>query len=49
MVVIFSPIALIASIAGSVSGVGGGVIIKPVLDATGLLTVSAISLIWPVI
>lgn len=43
MVVLFFLIALIASIAGSISGVGGGVIIKPVLDATGLMTISAIS------
>lgn len=43
MVILLFLIALIASIAGSISGVGGGVIIKPVLDATGLMTVSAIS------
>ena len=43
MVLIFLTIALIASIAGSISGVGGGVIIKPLLDATGFMTVSAIS------
>lgn len=35
-------IALVASISGAISGVGGGVIIKPVLDATGLMSVSTI-------
>lgn len=32
-----------ASIAGAVCGIGGGVIIKPVLDAFGILSVSTIS------
>ncbi|MGL5124001.1 MAG: sulfite exporter TauE/SafE family protein [Fusobacteriaceae bacterium] len=32
-----------ASILGAISGVGGGVIIKPILDAIGIMDVSAIS------
>ena len=36
-------ICLIATTAGGISGVGGGVIIKPVLDAFGVLSVSTIS------
>ncbi len=36
-------IALCASIIGSSSGIGGGIIIKPVLDSTGLLDVAAVS------
>lgn len=36
-------ICLIASTAGSVVGAGGGVIIKPVLDMTGILPVSTVS------
>jgi uncharacterized protein len=36
-------ISLIASIAGAISGIGGGVIIKPVLDATGVFTVQMVS------
>lgn len=34
---IFLAIALLASIAGAITGVGGGIIIKPVIDATNLL------------
>lgn len=37
MTVIFSVIAFLASIAGAITGVGGGIIIKPVIDATNLL------------
>lgn len=40
---IFFAISLIASVVGGICGVGGGVIIKPVLDSTGLLSVSVIS------
>ena len=36
-------ICLVASTVGGVSGIGGGVIIKPVLDAMGIMSVSAIS------
>ena len=41
--ILFFLISLLASTIGSISGIGGGVIIKPVLDATGLLSVSTIS------
>lgn len=43
MVAIFFIISVVASTIGAISGIGGGVIIKPVLDATGLLSVSTIS------
>ncbi len=43
MTVLFFFISLFASTIGAISGIGGGVIIKPVLDATGLLSVSTIS------
>ncbi len=36
-------IPVIASAVGSIVGAGGGVIIKPVLDSTGLMSVSALS------
>ncbi len=36
-IVIFVIIAFLASTAGAISGVGGGIIIKPVLDATNLM------------
>ncbi len=36
-------ISLIASITGAISGIGGGVIIKPVLDAMGNFTVQEVS------
>ena len=35
MIVVFFAVSLLASIVGSICGIGGGVIIKPVLDATG--------------
>lgn len=41
--VIFLAVSFLASIAGAICGIGGGVIIKPVLDAFGVLDVSAIS------
>ncbi|MCI9627489.1 MAG: sulfite exporter TauE/SafE family protein [Clostridia bacterium] len=40
---IFFLISLLATTVGAISGIGGGVIIKPVLDAFGLLGVSTIS------
>lgn len=43
MVVIFFTVSLLASIIGAICGIGGGVIIKPVLDATGSMNVSSIS------
>lgn len=36
-------IAFVASTLGAIGGFGGGVIIKPVLDATGIMSVSSIS------
>lgn len=41
--IIFFGISFLASIVGAICGIGGGVIIKPVLDAFGVLDVSAIS------
>jgi uncharacterized membrane protein YfcA len=38
-------LSLIASIIGAISGIGGGIIIKPVLDATHTLNITAISLL----
>ena len=40
---VFLLVSFLASMAGSICGIGGGVIIKPVLDAAGVLSVSAIS------
>lgn len=40
---IFLTISFLASIVGAICGIGGGVIIKPVLDAFGVLSVSMIS------
>ena len=40
---IFFLVALTASVAGAICGIGGGVIIKPVLDLLHLETVTAIS------
>jgi uncharacterized membrane protein YfcA len=36
-------VSFFASVIGSICGIGGGVIIKPVLDAVGLYSVSTIS------
>lgn len=36
-------VALLASLTGSICGIGGGVIIKPALDATGIMSVSNIN------
>ena len=41
--ILFSAVSLFASIIGAVCGIGGGVIIKPVLDAFGWASVSTIS------
>lgn len=43
MKLLFLLISLFSSTIGAISGIGGGVIIKPVLDATGTLSVSTIS------
>lgn len=43
MTVLLLLIATLTSIVGSICGIGGGVIIKPVLDAMGILSVSTIS------
>lgn len=42
-VVVFFAVSILSSIVGSICGIGGGVIIKPVLDATGIMSVSCIS------
>ena len=39
----FFLVSFLASIVGAICGIGGGVIMKPLLDATGILSVSAIS------
>jgi len=36
-------ISFLSSVVGAITGIGGGVIIKPVLDATGTMSVSTIS------
>lgn len=41
--IIFFMVSILSSAAGSICGIGGGVIIKPVLDATGIMSVSGIS------
>lgn len=43
MEIIFFLVCFFASIIGAVCGIGGGVIIKPVLDTFGILSVSAIN------
>ena len=43
MELLFFVISFSASIIGVICGIGGGVVIKPVLDASGVLSVSAIS------
>ncbi|MEG0579680.1 MAG: TSUP family transporter, partial [Niameybacter sp.] len=43
MYIIYFLICLGASVLGAISGIGGGVIIKPVMDALGTLDVSVIS------
>ncbi len=41
--VIFFLVSILASVVGAICGVGGGVFIKPVLDATGVLSVNTIT------
>lgn len=41
--VLFLAVSLLASTAGAICGIGGGVVIKPVLDLLGLASVSTIS------
>lgn len=43
MPIIFLLVSFFSSMVGSICGIGGGVIIKPVLDATAVMSVSAIS------
>ena len=43
MYIIFFIVSFFASVIGVICGIGGGVIIKPVLDASGQMSVSAIS------
>lgn len=43
MYILFFAVSLLASIIGSICGIGGGVIIKPVLDVTGAVSVSLAS------
>lgn len=40
---VFFLVSFLASIVGAICGIGGGVVIKPVLDMLGLETVSTIS------
>ena len=40
--IIFLLVSFLASTIGSICGIGGGIIIKPVLDAVGIMSVSAI-------
>lgn len=41
--IIFIAVSFTASVVGAICGIGGGVLIKPLLDAFGVLSVSAIS------
>ena len=43
MEIVFFAVAMLACLIGKICGIGGGVIIKPVLDAYGLLSVEAIN------
>lgn len=43
MYLLYFFISLLASVIGGICGIGGGVMIKPVLDATGTMSVSSIS------
>lgn len=43
MYLIFLAVSFLACLIGAICGIGGGVIIKPVLDATGIMSVSSIS------
>ena len=41
--VIFLGVSFCASVVGAICGIGGGVLIKPLLDAFGVLSVASIS------
>lgn len=41
--VIFAAVSFLASVAGAICGIGGGVLIKPLLDTFGVLSVASIS------
>lgn len=43
MTILLLVIALCASMVGAITGIGGGIIVKPVVDAMGVLTVSTLS------
>ncbi len=43
MYLLFLTVSFAASIVGSICGIGGGVLIKPILDATGVMSVSEVS------
>lgn len=43
MFLFFFIVSFLASLAGAICGIGGGVIMKPLLDATGVMSVSAIN------
>ncbi len=43
MAVLFFIIATLASIAGAISGIGGGIIIKPLIDATNLFSPAVVN------
>ncbi len=43
MILVFFLISILSSAAGSICGIGGGVIMKPVLDAAEIMSVSGIS------
>lgn len=43
IIIVFTIISFMASIAGAICGIGGGVIIKPLLDMFGLMDVETIS------
>ena len=41
--IIFAAVSFLASVAGAICGIGGGVLIKPLLDTFGVLSVASIS------
>ena len=43
MIILVFLICLVASTIGGICGIGGGVVIKPVLDAVGIMSVSTVS------
>ncbi|SHH80897.1 sulfite exporter TauE/SafE family protein [Clostridium grantii] len=43
MYLVYFLVSLLASVIGGICGIGGGVIIKPVLDATGTMSVASVS------